>query len=324
MVAYLGTAGVEIVSEKHWGQSITARAPIHIWEKMFNTEFHTFSVDTDVANSYGNKDREFIRAKVYSVPKILDEHIAMVLKTVQMPDLVTKDIPAEPYSGRKLTDKTPVFFNTYTTIALINKRYEIPDHVGHPQATQTAVQLYNYMFSPEDLTEFQKKFNMTYSQPEVTIENADYVQSQQYCFDNFGKCSEPAIDYQYMMGISNSPTYLYHSDYESYAQTLLGLIAQRASRGQDPPLIINISYGINEKYVSVADAMLFQETAIKLSALGCTIIVSAGDDGVIGRENRDNNICDYGSRFPVSCPYVVSVGSTQVGAGPLHFDEYLI
>jgi tripeptidyl-peptidase I len=317
VVAYLEAAGVSIVSVKHWGQTITALAPVSLWEDILDTEFHSFSVQSPRTDGEGLPSREFLRSKTYSLPKALAMHIDSVLNTVQMPDVTAMEWPVldvERKSRRSLKAKTPVFFNTYLTVASINKRYEIEDNTGHPLATQTAIAMYGYQFCPEDLRDFQTKFNTTFITPTVSTENEQFVKNAQWCYDNYPQCVEPSLDNQLMMGIANNPTIIYASESQDYSQIFLGLIEQKAATSENPPYIINLSYGINERYITTPDALIFQDVAIKYAAMGCTIIVSAGDDGVTGRENRINGVCGYETRFPVSCPYILAVGSTQVSA----------
>ena len=44
VVSYLNSNGASVVSETRAGEYITARAPIKVWEKMFNTEFFAFTM----------------------------------------------------------------------------------------------------------------------------------------------------------------------------------------------------------------------------------------------------------------------------------------
>lgn len=315
VVAYLEAAGVSILSVKHWGQTITALAPVSLWDNILDTEFLVHSVETPRTDRLGKPSKEFLRAKTYSLPKALAMHIDTVLNTVQMPDVTAMEWPVENLdhlSRRNLKAKWPVFYTNYLTVSLINKRYEIEDNSGHPKATQVAIAMYDYEFCAEDLQEFQFKMNLTYITPTIPPDMEQFVKGPQWCFDNQPKCVEPSLDNQLMLGIANNPTVIYASDSQDFSEVFLGLIESRAKLGEDPPLIINLSYGINENYVTLANAKVFEQVALKFAAMGCTIIVSAGDDGVTGKENRINGICGYETRFPVSCPYVLAVGSTQV------------
>jgi tripeptidyl-peptidase-1 len=54
---------------------------------------------------------------------------------------------------------------------------------------------------------------------------------------------------------------------------------------------------------------------MKLGLLGTTVIASSGDYGV-GAFPGDNDNCEqFVVNFPSSCPYVTSVGATQIPSG---------
>jgi hypothetical protein len=57
----------------------------------------------------------------------------------------------------------------------------------------------------------------------------------------------------------------------------------------------------------------FNNVALTLSAMGVTIVVSAGDDGAASYEARNNpSGCAYRPIFPATSNYVLAVGGTQV------------
>lgn len=63
VVAYLKTVGASIISETLYGEYITARAPIHVWEKTFNTEFYTYTRKTTTTITTRN-----ITSELRSIP----------------------------------------------------------------------------------------------------------------------------------------------------------------------------------------------------------------------------------------------------------------
>ena len=83
VVKYLNASGASIVSETLYGEYITARASISVWEQMFNTVFYTYALHPLESDS--SKIKSFARAEKYSVPMVLDLHVTSVLNTVQMP-----------------------------------------------------------------------------------------------------------------------------------------------------------------------------------------------------------------------------------------------
>ena len=126
-----------------------------------------------------------------------------------------------------------------------------------------------------------------------------------YCIKNYGACVEGSLDIQYIMAISQSPTTYFYVDYDSW--WLLIFLALRAN----PPLVISISYGIEEYYVSPSVLNLFNILIIKLSAMGVTIVASSGDDGAPSTITSTSK-CAYTPEFIGTSPYVLSIGATRV------------
>eukprot|EP01036_Dinobryon_divergens_P030826 gene30826-40129_t len=64
-----------------YGEYIFAKAPVHVWEDVFATTFHTYEVIPDGSKNEGLK--QIIRCEEYSLPVELDGHVSTVLNTVQ-------------------------------------------------------------------------------------------------------------------------------------------------------------------------------------------------------------------------------------------------
>ncbi|KAG0699462.1 peptidase S8/S53 domain-containing protein [Suillus ampliporus] len=90
-----------------------------------------------------------------------------------------------------------------------------------------------------------------------------------------------------------------------------------------PANVISTSYGYNEADLSVAYAIRQCNEYAKLGLMGVTILYSSGDSGVGGNGgyclNPGGNVTADGKifnpTFPSTCPYVTSVGATQVSPG---------
>lgn len=82
----------------------------------------------------------------------------------------------------------------------------------------------------------------------------------------------------------------------------------------DPPRVISTSYGDDEQRVPELYARRVCSGFAQLGVRGISVIFSSGDAGVGG---RDGNCKPNGGKkqfiplFPVSCPWVTSVGATQ-------------
>ena len=82
---------------------------------------------------------------------------------------------------------------------------------------------------------------------------------------------------------------------------------------KNPPLVVSISYSIDEDYISSGEIIAFNTQAIKLGVMGVTITASSGDDGANYYYSKlYPEYCGYVGSFPASNPYVLAIGSTQV------------
>jgi tripeptidyl-peptidase I len=314
IVTYLNDVGAKITHEEHKGEAFTARAPVEVWEKMFNTKFYVYSYEDNRVDGFTTASASetiFIRAEEYSVPFVLHEHIASVLNTIDVPIMKNSRYQSSriPLSTSAKTSKlmaTSLLFDGYVTPQLLNNAYNIDSNVGHPRATQAVYEGFYQYFSPEDVTAFQNEFNLPRQAVNRSIGN--FSTSQAWCANNLGSCVEGNLDLQYMIAISNSPTTYYYTSLDSMAMWLQSFV-----NSINPPLIVSMSYTRDENYISKGEFNLFQVNAIKLGVLGLTLLVAAGDDGVSSPQARGNpRRCGYMPTFPGSCPYVTAIGSTQV------------
>lgn len=314
IVTYLQDVGAKITDDKHKGEVVTARATIEVWEKMFDTEFYAYSFEDNRVDGFTTAsagELMFIRAEKYSVPVVLHDHIASVLNTIDIPIMKNfRSLPSRiPLSTSTRSSKlmaTSLLYDGYVTPQLLNNAYNIDSNFGHPRATQAVYAGFNQYFSPEDVYAFQNEFDLP--RQAVNRSLGAFSTSQAWCANNLGSCVEGNLDLQYMIAMSNSPTTYYYTSLTSMAMWLQSFVSS-----VNPPLVVSMSYTRDENYISKGEFNLFQVNAIKLGAIGSTLLVAAGDDGVSSPQARGNpRRCGYMPTFPGSCPYVTAVGSTQV------------
>lgn len=83
------------------------------------------------------------------------------------------------------------------------------------------------------------------------------------------------------------------------------------------PGVVTISYGSDEKDMSASQAAAMCDSAMKLTALGTTIVISSGDDGVDGAGITNGDVClgtalaPFIPTYPGGCQYVSSIGATM-------------
>ena len=300
VMAHLVKAGAIVISETSYGEHITARAPVALWEMMFNTKFYTY------AHIQGGSEKspssKFVRAERYSIPFDLDDHVESVFNTIQIP-LIRKKVPMTRSSNSRnnllATAMGPI------TPAVLNKAYQVGSNVGSSRSIQAVFEAAGQYFSAKDLSTFQSKYSLPHLAVNMSLGN--HSATSQYCYQNSSSCSEGNLDVQYLMAISQSPTiYYYTNDY--FSTFLLGV-----SNLKLLPLVVSISYGIDEYFVPYSELDAFNFQAIKLGLMGVTITVSSGDDGANSDYARNGpRNCGYSPSFPASSPYVLAVGATMV------------
>ena len=300
VIVHLEKAGAVVISETLYGEHITARAPIALWEAMFDTEFYTYAhIQSD---SEKRPTGKFVRAERYSVPVELDNHVESVFDTIQIP-LIKRKLPITRSSNSR-NDLLAVAMGSITP-AVLNIAYQIESNVGSSGSVQAVFEAADQYFSSEDLRTFQRQYSLPYLNVNMSIGN--HAATSRFCSSNGNSCSEGNLDIQYLMAISQSPTIYYYSE-DYFSVFLLGV-----SNTKPLPLVVSISYGIDEFYVPDSELDAFNFQAIKLGLMGVTITVSSGDDGANSDMVRSSaRHCGYSPSFPASSPYVLSVGATMV------------
>ena len=111
-----------------------------------------------------------------------------------------------------------------------------------------------------------------------------------------------------MIGMATTPTWhVYNSEgeFSKWLNKWLDVTPR--------PLVMSMSYNYLESAVTPSEKDLFDRAAMMLGTMGVTILVASGDDGVAMQYARsDASQCAYRASFPNTCPYVISVGATQV------------
>ncbi|KAH8991233.1 subtilisin-like protein [Lactarius akahatsu] len=80
---------------------------------------------------------------------------------------------------------------------------------------------------------------------------------------------------------------------------------------QNIPQTISISYGLEERYTSREYAFYVCDMFATLGALGVSVLLSSGNDGIgKGTCVNNNGMVRFLPRFPATCPYVTVVGGT--------------
>ena len=318
VLSYLKASGAEIMPASQSKVFITARASLSLWERMFDTKFDVYSIRLD-QKSFENHpvDTTFTRALTYSVPLSLDAHVASVKGIVETPIELIRGHSQTPVKLANSVDHSRFSEASrleygYVTPQLFNNMYNIKNNTGHIRATQTAVQGFGQVYSPEDLANFQEIMYLPIQPMDVSINAAAYTKPASYCRDHgMDVCAESNLDFQYMIAVASTPTPTWHVyNDEVY---LSAWLLKWVYSSSPPPLVMSFSYGYEEAYITAEEKNLFDQAAMMMGAMGVTILIASGDDGACNPKGRYNpGQCGYRPTFPNTSPYVTSVGGTQV------------
>jgi len=296
VLTYLKSNGAQIVKKTPYGEYITAKAPVSLWEKLFSTKFYAFAHQNHAHDP-------IFRAYEYSVEDQLNEHVEAVFNTVQLPPRLAPSKVIKKHEGKKVGDTAA---SGTITPALLNSYYNVASNVGSTLASQAVFESLGQYYSPSDLALFQTNYNLP--QDPVDYDVGGYV-SDSACVSNANNCVEANLDVQYMMAMSQTTPTTYW--YEAATDSFLAW-AQAVASTENPPLINSISYGAVEPELPQSVVNAFNTEAMKLGVMGVTILVSSGDDGVANFQARSSpKSCGYNPSFPATSPYVTAVGATQ-------------
>jgi tripeptidyl-peptidase-1 len=305
---------------------IVASASTGHWERMLQTEFHYFNGERG-----GMRESDVIRADKYFLPADIQPHVSGVFGTVQNPFVLSS---ATKYSAARglstlpmaAAASGPVVYSGYSTVDWIRSLYGVPSDVAGDtniaNYTQCVYEQGTQRYSVDDLNMFQEMFDLPIQRP--TDVNNVSVSSAQCANDTAIDCAEANLDLQYIMGIARNTSTCYWYMHGRYTSVMVDYVIEVANT-PNPPLVHSISWGGNEYYMSSSEMDAFNEAALKLSAVGVTIVSSSGDAGVTSSSSSchvysgsagaswtgSNSWSGRGylPSFPATSPYVTAVGT---------------
>ena len=264
LLQFLQNLGATIVSESMFGDYVTAKAPVSLWEKLLKTEFFIFHHTIEDSENVV----ELVRALMYSVPATLHEHIASVFQTIQM----TQKLWGRPQIHRLRDSVVGIHTNAVKNSISpekLNRYYSINNNTGTSVSSQLAFQSIGHQTSAQDLRSFQDAFNLPRQIVSTFVGNGG---DDHTCTSDPGICAEGNLSMQYIMAIcQGSATTNWYTDMTNISDWLLAI-----ANIENPPMVISLTYGITENRVSASEFDAFNLQAIKLGLLGVTILVSSG------------------------------------------------
>jgi tripeptidyl-peptidase-1 len=304
---YLHSQGFAIVSASPYGEYVTASAPVDKINQLFSTRLNRYRVHA--ADGHRSGHSVINRAAAYSMPTDLTSHVEHVFNMDDFPppNVIGVSPISEKYEDVHARSAASSSGDGYVTPAVLTVSYKISSNESLTLGSQCVYGAQYQNFSPEDLVAFQTEYGLPSAVISASVGGHN---DSTFCTDNVDLCTEADLDVQYMLATSPyvESTYWYDNSTEYFALDWIQAVAALES----PPLVLSVSYGVVEAYVSRGYAHAFDTEAIKLGLQGVTILVSSGDDGVAGYLARnDAAYCGYYPLWPATSQYVTAVGGTQ-------------
>ena len=294
--------------------------------------------------------QEQIACQYYHIPESLVGSIDYILAASPVP--THQQIPRQQVIlNDKVTALASLPLNclTQTTLLCLRNLYRIPDDVlPHPNNSFGIFEPSWISWLPEDLDQFfrQMQRNLVGHRPKVDAVNGGYLQ-RNYTGPNWNE--EPNLDFEYAMALT-SPQEVTNIQVGSYEEVgnlddMLaafdkyycdfinpgdrkypdfyppGCNATACDCGSSsPPKVLSISWGWTEAGFTSNYLQRQCLEFLKLGLMGTTVVVSVSDHGTAsGRgsfciDDRTGNATGgrFSPTFPSSCPWVTSVGGTQM------------
>ncbi|KZP29429.1 family S53 protease [Athelia psychrophila] len=293
------------------GDIVEVSMPVYQANELLNADFQVFT-----EHSSG---RQSVRTLSYSIPPVLKGHLHHVHPTVSF-DLRTVPIP-DAISARSQSSSNstsiPSSCHSATTPACIQDLYGIPKTL----ATQSENKLFVSGFGGEYANNLDLVSFLTTYRPDMSPNTTFSVVSVNGGI-NDQKASiagkEANLDIQYTVGLASGvPT-----SYVTVGPQILANSTEFYHALQDeanyilkmdkPPTVLTSSYSNTESSMSRSLAKTICNLYMQLGARGVSVLFSSGDSGV-GESTYDcPNSTPFVPTFPGVCPYITSVGGTQL------------
>jgi tripeptidyl-peptidase-1 len=252
-----------------------------------------------------------LRCEKYELPRACAADVAAIFKTVDFPPTMRPvpsakklgDVAANATSGRGRALQQPT---NLITPATLNAFYKVDSNFGSKAVSQAVFESLGQNYSPENLVEFQQQFGLSTSY-QVSTDVGGHASSL-LCEVEPNSCTEANLDVQYMMALSQDTPMTYY--YEDDGDDPFLAFAEAIAAEKAPPLVNSISYGSIEVELPKETMEAFNTEVMKLGAMGVSVFVSSGDDGVANFLATTPSLCSYSPSYPASSPYVTAVGAT--------------
>lgn len=294
VVKYLRIYSANFLSETIDRDFLTVSASIAVWEEVFNTKIFAFYHTRK--NGYKSMT---VRAEEYYVPRELDSHIQGVLNLIDMPSSHCNQMSVQSDKGAKsFTKLDPV---SYQSAAQYMTSYQMEAYYKISQIKDWCPEINHSCLSGSDLEKFQEYFSV-----KIELLNSIFQSSNN---DNWihwsslpSSCHKELVGSEIVIATSQRHPSVF-SGSVGITEWLLAI-----ANDPHPPSVLIVDNIAEERDMPLFVKETFNNLAIKLCAMGVTIVVDSGVDGAVGQSDT----CEYRPLLYSSSPYVTSVGTVPV------------
>ncbi|KAI0659407.1 family S53 protease-like protein [Cubamyces menziesii] len=294
------------------GDWVGFEIPVHQANGFFNANFSVFE--------HEQTKTQMVRTMAYSLPASLQGHVDVVHPTTSFPS---------PSLGGKgnvvgLQQRSPQTTKRTQPIIANRDLSSKCTNITDPECLQA---LYNIPSTPATNPDnrlgvvgffgnsvpysFVEQFLLTY-RPDIdpstnfTVDSVDGGINEQ---DGSDSSSEGALDIEYTVGLATNVPVVYVfsgalGDFDGYLDIVNHLLGE-----ENPPQVLSTSYATEETSFSFAMTDKVCKQFAQLGARGTSLLFASGDSAAGCPVGNDTS---YRVLFPSNCPFVTSVGGTEL------------
>jgi tripeptidyl-peptidase I len=315
---------------------IFLNAEAWIIERLLDTRYYEFHDSASSGRRTGQPTSDGPRLAVenYTIPDSLRGSINFIEPTFlddirQQKKLGTDRINANGRLGN-VWNGTAVNCLEYVSPQCLRLLYNMPFDELEPQMGNTlGVFQSNWQtFLPEDLDSFFTRFEPQIVGARPIVKSISGGELQ-YNYTDFFWLVESSLDFEYTLSLTNSVPVVDLLVGFDNGTDLLGNMLASFDESSVPPSVISISYAFTE--ADYQPGYLEEQCLgfLKLGLQGVTVIASSGDWGVADQYGQcinpatgqaevypgdQNGSWHFSSTWPASCPWVTTVGGTELAS----------
>ena len=201
-------------------------------------------------------------------------------------------------------------FTTYGPLPVvkprfINSYYNITNNTGYAGASQLVFESDHQTFSPHDLRKFQRENNLPFTNLSSNYFGGVVTRrNRHFCSENGGNnCMEANLDVQIISSLSQHPTktsLFYERDIYNKLGFAVAWILYLVDL-REPPMVISVSYDIDERIYSPLLIELFDVEAVKVVIATHSFELHDGFSRLDLRESRSLFPAEMTESHPMTC-----------------------